>query len=63
MECRMTRNQIRQIIRTVINEIEVNEWAYIENGEIDKAADRIMNLWDKGFTYDIKEEAHAETKR
>lgn len=58
----MTRNQIRQIVRDIIEDIEPEAlddsglWIpplWIPPNEVDKAADRIMELWDKGFVYDL----------
>lgn len=53
----MTRNQIRQIVRDIIEDIEPealdDTGLWIPPSEIDKAADRIMELWDKGFVYDL----------
>ena len=53
----MTRKQIRQIVRSIIEDIEPtaldDTGLYIPEREIDKATDRIMELWDKGFVYDL----------
>lgn len=52
----MTRNQIRQIIYDIIEDIEPyaldDSDLHIPVKEIEKATDRILELWDKGFTYD-----------
>lgn len=52
----MTRNQIRQTIYNIIEDIEPSALddsdLHIPQSEIEKAVDRIMDLWDKGFSYD-----------
>lgn len=42
----MTRNQIRQTIYNIIEDIEPSDSGlYISEKEIDKAVDRIIGLW------------------
>lgn len=52
----MTRNQIRQVLYDIIEDIEPealdDSGLHIPPSEIEKAVDRIMKFWDKGFTYD-----------
>lgn len=56
----MTREQIRQKIQEVIEEEFMN---YVSSTDLlltcevnegaNSASNRIMNLWDKGFTYEV----------
>lgn len=53
----MTRDQIRRTLYDIIGDIEPcaldDSGLYIPSSEIEKAVDRIMNLWDNGFVYEL----------
>lgn len=54
----MTRNQIKNIVVDIIEDIEPfaldDSGLHIPPEEIERAAEQIMKLWDQGFVYDIK---------
>lgn len=57
----MTREEIKnKIIRIIEDEVEADAWddsgLHIIYSSVEKAAEEIMKLWDKGFTYEVKNE-------
>ena len=53
----MTRNQIKQKLISIMEEIEPyahdDSGLYIPSEELEKAAEKIMKLWDMGFVYEL----------
>lgn len=54
----MTRNQIKQKIINIMEDgIDIEVWddsgLYMTPESLERTAEEIMKLWDKGFTYDL----------
>lgn len=53
----MTRDQIKNKLIDIMEDIEPyahdDSGLYIPLEELEKAAEKIMELWDMGFTYEV----------
>lgn len=60
----MTRNQMKQKVISILEDIEPTAWddsgLHIPQKEIERAAEEIMKLWDQGFTYERSDEGLPE---